>query len=165
MIVIYTQPNALHLPYYVIVKVQKKDKNNRPIIDDKTGESKLIDKKITEYHTFIPGKNYLSKEKWLSIVEYNKDDMDYYSSILKPFKPIVDKESQVEIGVDESKIDFSKLKTRDMVEIAENTMVLADLEKYLVMEKKRDKPRPAVKRAIKDQIVLVSEAEIALDKD
>jgi len=164
MIVIYAKPNALHLPYYVIIKAQKLDKNNKPVIDDK-GEPKFIDKRITEYHTFIPGKNYLSKEKWLSIVEYNKDDMDHYLSILKPFKPTIDKESQVEIGIDENKIDFSKLRTKDMVELVENTMALEDLDKYLTMEKKRDKPRTAVKRAIKDQIVLVNEAEVALDKN
>jgi len=165
MIVIYNQPNIFHLPYYTIKKVQKKDKNNIPIIDEKTGEQKLISKKVTEYHTFIPGKNIISREKWLDIVEYNKNDMEYYEPILKPFKPIVDKETQIEIGTDEINIDYKKLKTNEMLNIVENTFDKKELEIYLKNEKKRDNPRIAIKKAIKSQMIIVSEAEEALEKD
>lgn len=165
MIVIYSKENIFHLPFYTTKKVQKKDKSGIPIIDDKTGEPKLINKSVTEYHTFIPGKNHISKERWLSIVEYNKKDMEHYEEILKPFKPIIDKDTQVEIGTDEKDIDYKKLKTREMQEIIENTFDKKELELYLKNEKGRDKPRINLLRAIKDQLIIVSDAEEALEKD
>lgn len=165
MIVLYSQPNLLKLPYEIIKKVQARDKNNSPIINEKTDKPKLIEKKSAEYFTFVPGRNNISKELWVKIYEYNLEDMEFYSSILKPFKPIVDKETQLEVGTDESKLDIIKLKTRDMITLITNTMNTKDLNTYKENEKKRDKPRKAIMDAIKNQIVLINEVDEALVKD
>ena len=85
MIVFYTQPNTLSLPYKTIKKIELKDDKGQLVYDAK-GNIKLINKIEAAYVRFVPGKNTITNELWVKIVEYNKKNWDYYSTILNVFK-------------------------------------------------------------------------------
>lgn len=164
MIVFYSNPNTLSLPYKVTKKVELRDKNNLPIFDG-TGNVKLVEKDFAEYYKFVPGKNIITKELWLKIVEYNKDDMDYYNTVFQIFKPKIDVKTNNEIGEDENKINLKTLSTKEMKDLIENTMELPDIDKYLKHEKGRDKIRPSIMKAIKNRKIEITKADEALVKD
>lgn len=164
MIVFYEQPNVLYLPYKVTKKAELRDAQNQ-LIYDKDGKIKLIEKDSAEYFTFIPGKNIISKELWLKIVEYNKEDMEYYSTVLKIFRSRIDEETNEEIGEDEDKINLKTLNTTEMKNLIRNSMDIEDIQKYLKFEKERDKIRPSIIKEIKIRKVKINKADEALIKD
>jgi len=164
MIVFYERPNALYLPYKVTKKVELRDVQNQ-LIYDKDGKVKLIEKSFAEYFTFSPGKNIISKELWLKIVEYNKENMEYYSTILKIFRSKIDEETNKEIGEDENKINLRTLNTIEMKDLIRNSMDIKDIQKYLKFEKERDKIRPSIIKEIKIRKIKINKADEALIKD
>jgi len=160
MIIFYQKPNILSLPFKVIRKIELRDKDNKPILDDE-GKPKLIDKDFAEYFKFVPGKNSISKELWLKIVEYNKEDMDYYSTVLTIFKPKIDEETEEEIGEDDENINIKELNAREMKDLVENTMTIGDLVYYEKTERERDKPRKTILNALRKQKDAISAADEA----
>jgi len=164
MIVFYTQPNTLSLPYEIIKKIELKDDKGQPVYDGK-GNVKLINKKEADYVRFVPGKNTITNELWIKIVEYNKKNWDYYSSILNVFKGKVDAKTKIEIGENEDEINIDLLSTSEMNALAENTMDINDVNRYLKNENKRDRPRPSVLKTIKKRKATISKADKAFDKE
>ena len=164
MIVFYTQPNTLKLPYEIIKKVEARDRNGLLIYDEKDN-IKLISKKDAEYFVFIPGKNTISNKLWIKIVEYNKRNWEYYSTILRVFKGKVDKKTEIEIGENEDRINLDTLNVLEMKELIENTMDIDDIDRYLKVEKKRDEPRSSILKTIKMRKAKISEADKAFNND
>lgn len=163
MIVFYNKENTLSLPYNKVIKVHQRDDKNR-LVFDKDGNPKLINKDTAKYFKFIPGKNTISKELWLKIVEYNKEDMEYYKSILSVFMPEIDEKTQEEIGKDESEIDLRSLNQIQFKDLIKNTMDLADISKYLKFEK-GNKARPQVLKVIKKRQAQINKADEAIFKE
>lgn len=164
MIVFYTQPNTLKLPYKVIKKVELRDKDGLLIHDEK-GNVKLINKEGAEYFNFIPGKNTISKELWIKIVDYNKRNWEHYSTILRVFKAKIDKKTEIEVGENEDKINLDTLSVLEMKELIENTMDVEAINRYLKIENKRDKPRSSILKTIRTRKIKISEADKAFNKD
>jgi len=164
MIVFYTNPNTLKLPYGAVKKVKLRDRDGQVIYDAK-GNIKLINKKEAKYVRFIPGKNTISSELWVKVVEYNKKNWDYYSTILNVFKGKVDVKTEIEIGANEDEININELAASEMKELVENTMDGKDIDRYLKNENKRDKPRSSVVKAIKRRKATISEADKAFSKE
>jgi hypothetical protein len=161
MIIFYVKPNILNLPYKVTRKIELRDKQNNPVFDE-NGKIRLVEKDFAEYHKFIPGKNCISKELWLKIVDYNKKNMEYYSTILKIFKPKIDEDTQEEIGENEDFINLKTLSVKEMKDLIENTMDIKDIDRYLKNEKERDRVRPSIIKAINNKKAQISEADEAL---
>ena len=164
MIVFYSKPNVMSLPYEVIKLVELRDKENQ-LVYDKSGKVRMVEKKSAEYFKFIPGKNKISKELWLKIVDYNKEDWDYYSTILTIFRPIIDEETKAEVGEEDDKINIKTLNAREMRDLVENTMDINEINRYLKIEKERDKTRPSVMKAIKSRKAQITKADEAFSKD
>ena len=164
MIVFYKNPNTLKLPYETIIKVESRDRDNNLIYDAK-GNVKLINKKEAAYVKFIPGRNTISNDLWVKIVEYNKKNWDFYSTILNVFKGKVDPKTEIEIGEDEDSINIDTLSAPEMKELVENTMDVKDINRYLKNENKRDKPRPSVIKEIKRRKATISEVDKAFNKE
>lgn len=167
MIVIYNRPNVLKLPYKTTIKVQQHNKDNSPAFNE-DGNPIMINKELPEYFSFVPGKNSISADLWLKIVDYNRDDMDHYNTLLKVFRPESETEIEtgatVEIGSDEENLDLSKLSTKEFRELIENTMEIEDLNKYFIFENSRDKIRPSIIRSIKTMKNNVTKADNAVSK-
>ena len=140
MIVFYNKPNIMVLPYV------------------------CPDDKIVKFFTFVPGENKLPNDVWVSIKKKAGSAMDYYNTLLKVFKPVIDKETNEEVGLDESDIDYSNLTVNEMSDVVENTMAKDKLINLLNAEKKRQKPRTTVKKIINDKLRQIDEIEEALKK-
>ena len=181
MIVFYNRPNTLSLPYPTIQKVEFRDNQNKRVYDA-NGKVKLIDKIVPVYFKFIPGKNTISKELWLQIAEYNKEDWDHYRTILNVFRAktieIEQKASddiglsntksaeplEVEIGENEEEIKLENLNTKEFRDLIENTMIIDDLKVYLKYETGRDKPRSFIIKAIKSRKARINKADEIMTK-
>ena len=164
MIVFYTNPNTLKLPYEITEKVELRDRDGLLQYDAK-GNIKQVNKKGAAYVKFIPGRNTISKDLWVKIVEYNKRNWDFYSTILNVFKGQVDPKTEIVIGESEDSINIDTLSASEMNELVENTMDEKDITRYLKNEKKRDKPRPSVIKTIKRRKATISEADKAFNKE
>lgn len=164
MIVFYVNPNTLKLPYETIIKVESRDKDNQLIYDAK-GNVKFINKKEAAYIKFVPGKNTISNDLWVKVVEYNKKNWDYYSTILNVFKGKIDPKTEIVIGENEDEISIDGLSAVEMKELVENTMDEKDIDRYWKAENKRDKPRPSVVKVIKRRKATISEADKAFNKE
>lgn len=153
MIIFYKKANILSLPYDS---------------DGATKESqdgKIVDKPKIGYFDFIPGRNNIHKDIWLKIIEYNKEDMDYYKSILTIFQPKIDDKTKEEVGEEEEKINISSLNIHDMLELIENTVERDELSRYYDLEKERKKPRTPIVRAIKSRDKEIEDIEKILKKE
>lgn len=142
MIVFYTKPNTLTLPY----------------IEEINGN------KVNSFYKFIPGKNEIDKNIWLNIVKAAGDDMEYYNTILKVFQPKEDEKTGEEIGEEIENVDISQLNIHEFKELIENTMEKEPLYDYLDFERKRTRPRTSILSALKDRITKISDAEEILRK-
>jgi len=153
MIIFYKKANILSLPY----------SNGETSKGSEDG--KIVDKPKIEYFDFIPGRNNINIDTWLKIVEYNKDDMDYYKSILTIFRPKIDDKTKEEVGEEEEKIDISSLDIHDMLELIENTTERDELSRYYDLEKERKKPRTPIIRKIKKRDKEIEDIEKVLKKE
>jgi len=138
MIVFYSLPNTMTLPYVI--------------------------NKVKGSYRFIPGKNHIAQDIWTSIVKAAGDSMDYYNTVLRVFQPILNESTQIEVGEEFENVDLTELNVRDMKELIENTMDSKELIRYEVLEKDRDRPRTSILKALKDRIRVVSDVENKLSK-
>jgi hypothetical protein len=151
MIVFYSKPNMLSLPY----------KNPA------TG--------VQEFFRFIPGKNHIPEKTWLEVVKASKKRMSYYETVLSVFQPKDSIEIKgetedgeeildIEIGKDEKEIDYDSLNARDMVALVENTMEFKELEHLERVEKNRAKPRKTVMDKLQEKIAQVNEVDKLIEE-
>jgi len=163
MIIFYSRPNTLSLPYIVTRQIELRDGQNQ-LVYDKDGNVKKVNKDYSEYFRFIPGSNSISAELWLKIVECNKKNMEHYSSVLKIFKPKIDKKTDEVIGEDENNINERTLDASEIKDLINNTMNINDINKYFKYERERDKVRPSVMKAIKLRKAQITKADEAFSK-
>lgn len=151
MIVFYSNPNTLTLPYI-----------------DSNSQSKFF--------KFLPGKNHMSETIWLAVVKAAGKNIGYYETVLSVFQPRKSIEieipknedgeevMEIEVGKDEQEIKYSNLNVRDMSELIENTMDGEELKDYMKMEKNRAKSRVTIMRLLEEKIAQISEIEEVLKK-
>lgn len=140
MLVFYNKPNTMTLPYL------------------------CPDEHIVKLFTFVPGENKISSDVWIAIKKRAGDAMDHYAKMLKIFKPIIDEETQEEIGTDEEDIDYTNLNVNEMADLVENIMDKDKLVELLKNEKTRERPRITVKKMINAKLKQIDEIEEALKK-
>lgn len=93
---------------------------------------------------FVPGKQDVESKIWDAISEYNAKNMEHYERYLHPLN---------EAAAGDDGLDYDALNSREVGELVENTMVVAELEGFRVSEKAREKgPRATVIKAIDKQI-------------
>ena len=146
MIIFYSKPNTLTLPY----------------VNEKT--------KLQSFFRFVPGKNHVPEKTWLAIVKAANKRMTHYDTILNVFQPKETVEVKgetedgeeiisVDVGKDEKSIDYESLNAKDMNALVENTMELKELEHLQRMEKDRAKPRKSVLTSLGEKIAQINEIE------
>ena len=101
------------------------------------------DKKVQKLK-FVPGKNEVESKIWDAISEYNSKNMEHYERYLHPLN---------EEAAGDGDLDYHALNSREVGELIENTMDVAELEGFRASENTREKgPRATVIKAIDKQI-------------
>jgi hypothetical protein len=135
MIVIYDKANLLTLTY----------------VDGPEG------KKSVKKFTFVPGRNEIPAEAWgkaKDAVLKRPNGEEQWAHYSRYLKPVVDNDEP---------LDVVKLDAKDLEELIENTMQLEELAEIEAEEKKRERPRKAVMKAIEAQAKKIRNFREAVD--
>lgn len=121
------------------------------VISDKANITSLPFKtgKRSGVFDFLPGKNELDLDIWLSIAREAGDDMQHYSRFLKPLEAVSDSTG---------KTDLAALSMDELIRLIDNTMDANELSTIYSFENS-GKKRKTVLKSIADQIAKINAIE------